>query len=114
MARIWQAGGGAISVQVLQELFVTLTNRAKMAMDPVEAHDLIRDLGTWEVFSPAIDDVLAAIDGAARWQVSFWDSMILVAANASGASVLWSEDLNDGQVYDEVAVHNPFMSDATA
>ena len=55
-------------------------------------------------------DVLAAIDGAGRWHISFWDAMILVAAIRAGAETVWSEDLNDSQAYDGIIVRNPFSS----
>jgi predicted nucleic acid-binding protein len=67
-------------------------------------------MSTWQVIEPGRSDVLSAIDAAARWQVSFWDAMILTAAIRAGAATVWSEDLNDGQVYDGVVVRNPFSS----
>lgn len=58
--------------------------------------------------APSADDVLDAIDGSVRWQVSFWDAMLLTTAAKVGAGVLWTEDLNDGQSYGTVTVRNPF------
>jgi predicted nucleic acid-binding protein len=52
--------------------------------------------------------VLAAIDATVNWNVSFWDAMILVAAQRSGAALLWSEDLHAGQTFDTVTLRNPF------
>ena len=57
---------------------------------------------------PSARDVVDAIDKSARWQISFWDAMLLTAANKAGAAVLWSEDLNPGQLYGQVTVQNPF------
>jgi predicted nucleic acid-binding protein len=108
MARLWARGGGLLSVQVLQELFVTLTNRAKIAMDHSLARSVIANLSVWNVYTPAPEDVLVAIDGAAEWQVSFWDSLILTAARSSGASLVWSEDLSHGRSYGGLPVQNPF------
>ena len=53
-------------------------------------------------------DVLAAIDVAERWRVSFWDAMIVRTAQRAEATVLWSEDLAPGQSFDGVTVTNPF------
>ena len=50
-----------------------------------------------------------ALDEQARWKISLWDSLILAAARASGASELITEDLNHGQDYDGVKVINPFL-----
>ena len=55
-------------------------------------------------------DVLAAIDVAERWQVSFWDAMIIRTAQRAGATVLWSEDLTTGQSFDGVSVRDPFLA----
>jgi predicted nucleic acid-binding protein len=68
----------------------------------------VADLATWQVVIPTVDDVLAAIDGTARWQISCWDAMVMVAASRADATVLWSEDLSDGQTYDGIVVRNPF------
>ena len=113
VSRLWDEGGGLLSVQVLQELFVTLTNRAKLATDGRQARGVIAAFSVWRVYSPAADDVLAAIDAAAAWRISFWDSLILVAARAIDAKVVWSEDLNHGQSYDGVSVRNPFLAEVT-
>jgi predicted nucleic acid-binding protein len=54
--------------------------------------------------------VIAAIDLHNRYKLSFWDGLILVAAKAADASLVWSEDLGHGQVYDGVRVENPFLT----
>ncbi len=45
-----------------------------------------------------------------RFQISHFDSQILVAANRLGCGVVYSEDLGHGQKYGEVQVRNPFLS----
>ena len=52
--------------------------------------------------------MLEAIDVERRYKLSFWDSLIVVAAQKSGASVLCSEDFSDGQKFGPVQVQNPF------
>lgn len=99
---------GAISIQVLQEFYVVSTRRLRPPLAPDVARRLVEGLLTWRVVSPTGRDVMDAIDSSVRWQVSFWDAMLLVAANKAAASILWSEDLNDGQVYGGVTVRNPF------
>ena len=100
-----------VSVQVLQELYVTLTRKAAPPLAPADARAVVQDLATWRVVEPSRRDVLEAIDGAQRWRTSFWDAMILTAAIKAGAAVVWSEDLNDGQSYDGTTVRNPFRPD---
>lgn len=108
LARLWMSREGALSVQVLQELFVTLTRKTSPTLPPADARAIVSDLATWQVIEPTSGDVLGAIDAAVRWQVSFWDAMLLTTARKAQAGVLWSEDLNDGQDYDGVVVRNPF------
>ncbi len=58
------------------------------------------------------DSILEALDLEAQYQISFWDALIIQAAHVSGADVLYSEDLSDGQAYGAVPVINPFRSGA--
>jgi predicted nucleic acid-binding protein len=43
-----------------------------------------------------------------HFRISFWDALILAAAESAGAEFLYTEDLNDGQQYGNVRVENPF------
>ena len=106
--RLWTDGVGAASVQVLQELFVTLTRKIARPVDVATARGITVDLATWRIICPTEADVLAAIDATARWRISFWDAMIITAAQAAGAAVVWSEDLNADQAFDGLTVRNPF------
>jgi predicted nucleic acid-binding protein len=45
-----------------------------------------------------------------RYQISFWDALILAAAESGGAGVVYTEDLNHGQRYGSVLVQNPFRN----
>lgn len=106
--RVWTSATGAVSVQVLQELFVSLTRKASPSLQPSVARQIVEDLSTWRVIEPGSHDVLDAIDTCIRWHLSLWDAMILTAARKASAIVLWSEDLKDGESYDGVVVRNPF------
>jgi predicted nucleic acid-binding protein len=107
LERLWLEGVGAVSVQVLQELFVTLTRKITRPVDSPTARSIVADLATWQVVEPTASDVLAAIDATTRWQLSFWDTMIVIAAQRAGAGVVWSKDLNASQAFDGVTVRNP-------
>ena len=58
--------------------------------------------------------ILAAMDVEERYQISFWDALIVAAAESGGAEVLYTEDLNDRQQYGAVTVQNPSRSAETA
>lgn len=104
------AGDAAVSVQVLQELFVTLTRKLPKPLPVDEAAAIVDDLSVVTVHAPQAPDVLAGIDLSRRHRVTFWDAMVLRSAVATGCEVLWSEDLSAGQAYDGVTVRNPFSS----
>lgn len=109
LARLWEAGTGCLSVQVLQEFFVTVTGKVARPLTVEEAADRIRELGVWKVFAPGPNDVLRAIALHEQAQVSFSDAMIVHAAAELGCDVLWTEDLNDGQVIEGVSIRDPFV-----
>ena len=109
--RLWQSRNGAVSIQGLQELAVWLIRKASEELSYDKMRVIVSDLGVWHVVAPSANDVVVALDHARRWQLSFWDAMIVAAANGARADILWSEDLNDGQNYGGVVVRNPFRID---
>jgi len=108
LERLWESGTGCLSVQVLQEFFVTVTRKVATPLPVDQASDRIREFATWTVFSPTTKDVLAAIALHSRAKIGFWDAMIVVAAAESGCDVLWTEDLSDGQRIQGIDVRDPF------
>lgn len=111
--RLWESGNGVISIQVLQELYVTLTRKVVPPLPHGDARTVVSRLLLWHVVEPDKADIVAAIDRSVRWRISFWDAMLLTAAHRSGATLLWSEDLAHGQTYDGVTVRNPFKEGVT-
>ncbi len=107
VTRLWESGTGCLSVQVLQEFFVTVTKKVPRPLTPDTAAERIREFSTWPVFAPAAHDVLAAIALQQQAGLSFWDAMIVHAAAAAGCEILWSEDLHDGQKIRGLQIRNP-------
>jgi predicted nucleic acid-binding protein len=97
-----------VDIWVLQEFYVNVTRKVTNPLPTEAAAQIIADLSVWKVHSPRTEDVLDAIRLQKRYQISFWDAMILVSALKLGCNVLWPEDLNPGQVYDQVEVQSPF------
>jgi predicted nucleic acid-binding protein len=108
LERLWETTTGCLSIQVLQEFFVTVTRKVAQPLPVDDATARIRELATWKVFSPTADDVLAAIALHTHARIGFWDAMIVLAAAESGCDVLWTEDLSDGRVLRGVRIRNPF------
>jgi len=112
MERLWEEDRGQLSVQVLQEFFVTVTRKVAQPLDDGAAEGLVREFAAWPVFSPAVPDVLAAIALARSARLSFWDAMVLHAAAETGCEVCWTEDLHPGLRWRGVEVRNPFADPA--
>ena len=109
---LWHSGQGCLSTQVLQEFYVTITKKVKRPLAGHEAFSLVAEFATWRVHHFGIGDVLDAIVAHQRFNISYWDALVLRSASELGCEVLWSEDLNAGQEYGRVTVFNPFTMDA--
>jgi predicted nucleic acid-binding protein len=72
-------------------------------------HPLIQDFLSWEVVVNTPESVLQALEIEARYKISFWDALVLQAAESSGAAVVYSEDLAAEQGYGAVRVVNPLV-----
>jgi len=108
LEELWTARAGCLSVQVLQEVYVTLTAKVPKPIGHGIAAAIVGDLSRWHVHVPGPDDVVGAITLHRRHRIGFWDAMILWSARQLGCAFLWSEDLNPDQVYDGMRVRNPF------
>ena len=105
---LWESGDGCLSVQVLQEFFVTVTRKIPLRLDARIGATAVEDFSQWTTHAPDSGDVIAAIELHERHDLSFWDAMIVQSASSLGCERLYSEDLNPGQSYDGVLVVDPF------
>jgi len=107
---LWDSGLGTISTQVMQEFFVTATQKIPKPLGTKLAKEIMRDLLKWNVVVNDGESILEAVNILLRYNYSFWDSMIIEAAIKSGAGILLTEDLSDGQIINGVTIKNPFTS----
>jgi len=110
VARGFTEGCFAISTQVMLEVYVNITRKAKIGLPPREAFDYVRAFAEWPVVEMTPDLVLAALGLAERSQISPWDAAILETARQAGCTTVLSEDLADGQAYGGIRVENPFSA----
>lgn len=110
LERLWESNSGCVSIQVLQEFFVTVTKKVAKPLPVDDAKARVREFAAWKVFAPAPEDVVAAIDLQTQAKIGFWDAMIVLAAAESGCDLLWTEDLADGQTIRGVHIKNPFST----
>lgn len=101
------AGTGVVSLQVLQEYFVTITR--KLGVDSMIARRKVELLGELDIASPDLADILAAIDLHRIHNLSFWDALILRSAKQAGCRVLFSENFQAQREFDGLRVVNPFQ-----
>lgn len=110
---LWSTGRGVLSTQVLQELCVNLRRKVKPPVPVNEIRQLLQDYLSWEIIVNSPESSVEALEIEERYRISFWDALIVHAAESAGATVLYSEDLAAGQTYGAVRVVNPFRSRAT-
>jgi len=104
----WENESGCISIQVLQEFFVTVTRKIPIPLEYQTARQIVADLAQWRLHAPDAGDLLQAIDLQQTHQLAFWDAQVVQSAASLGCNQLLSEDLNHGQFYGQVQVINPF------
>lgn len=103
---LWsELGKAAVSVQVLQELHVNLMRKG--GLSAAQSAERVNHYLAWRVVDNDRVLLASAFDVQTRWQLSFWDSLIVAAAQRAGAGRLWTEDLGHGQWYGEVQAINP-------
>ena len=101
-----RARTGVVSLQVLQEYFVTVTK--KLGVDAATARRKVELLAEFDVAAPEVADILAAIDLHRLHGFSFWDALILRSAKQAGCRVILTEDFQQQREVDGVRVVNPF------
>lgn len=108
-AELWKTRLGRISFQVLQEFYVKVTRKWPETRQQARAE--VQDLLAWRPVAAdarILDQSWTLED---RYQLSFWDALIVAAASASGCRYLLTEDLQEGQDLGGVVVVNPFHRD---
>jgi predicted nucleic acid-binding protein len=106
--RLWNERTGCLSVQVLQEFFVTVTRKLRSPVARAQAREVVRAYSPWVLAPTTAETVLRATEIGASAELDFWDALIIAAAEQSGAAVLYSEDLNHGQTVAGIRITNPF------
>jgi predicted nucleic acid-binding protein len=105
---LWRERTGRTGVQVINECYVALTRKLKPPLSADAAWDYVHELFAWNPQPLDADVVLRARDLERRHSLSWWDSLIVGAAQAQNCHLLLTEDLQDRAVYGGVTVRNPF------
>lgn len=106
---LWLTESGAVSTQVLQELYSVVTRRFDPPMSTRKARAIVAQYGEWVVAQIDVPLIMASSRLEERHSFSFWDALIVEAARRVGASRLLTEDLQSGRRIGGVTIENPFV-----
>jgi len=108
LADAMESENGVVSAQVLGEFFNAVTRRIPEALSFEDAEEVVSQVAILPVVELDYVLVRRAIGTSRRYQISYWDALIVAAAERAGCTRILSEDLNPGQTYNGIPVVNPF------
>lgn len=114
MKLLWDHSSGRISTQVLNEFYVTVTQKLSSLMTLDQARLDVEDLMAWQPLPVEGALIQEAISIQAKFKLSYWDSLIVAAAEAAECRYLVSEDLQHQQKFHTTTVINPFKTDPSS
>ena len=104
---ITATGRGVISTQCLQEFFNVAVKKLNLKKNEAKEYvEFFTDI--FSVVQVSVPLILNAVDISIKTQFSFWDSLVLSTANENNCIIVYSEDLNDGQIVGGTKILNPF------
>ena len=110
MAHLWTTRQGRLSYQVLQEFYVTVTEKLDPGLDRESARREVLSFTPWRPVTIDARVLEAAWQVQDRYRLSWWDALIVAAAQVAGCEYLLTEDLQDDQMLGTVQVVNPFRT----
>ena len=108
VVELWENNGGVLSAQVLEEFYVNVTRKIPKPLTKKQGLELISQYLSWDTVSIHGGMVAEAAQLEERAKISFWDALIVVSAQRSGARLLLTEDFQAGRKFGDLAVKNPF------
>ena len=105
---IWSHRTGVLSVQVLQECYVTLTRKILHPLPSNAVRGILQDYFSWQIELIDPVSVITASRIEEEYPISFWDALIVTAALKGKASKVLMEDLQAGRVIEGILIENPF------
>lgn len=107
--QLWHQRAGVLSLQVLQEFYVTVTQKMEKPIGSDQAKQIIRDYAAgWEIVEPTVKTLLTALEAKEKYQLHFWDAMIFAAAKEAGVQIVYTEDFQHGREIEGIRFINPF------
>jgi len=110
---LWKQRAGRLSYQVLQEYYVTVTTKLSPGLSKDEARDDVLALDVWTPLAIDANTMGGAWRIQDRFGFSWWDCLIVSAAQILDCEFLLTEDLQHNQSVDGITVIDPFAKDIT-
>jgi predicted nucleic acid-binding protein len=107
LRELWNSGSGRLSVQVLQEFYVNVTQKLATPIARSTAGEIVKTYGVWVRHATTVETVMRASEISDLARISFWDALIVASAEEVEADELLSEDLSAGQSIVGIRVVNP-------
>lgn len=111
MRALWQTGEGRLSFQVLQEYYVTVTAKLSPGLDAATARRELLALSAWRPVAVDVTLLETAWSLQDRFSLSWWDALIVAAAQRGGSRFLLTEDFQHEQRFEQLQVVDPFRSE---
>jgi len=108
LLELWKNRNGVLSVQVLQEFYVTMTRKVLHPIPPNSVKNIIRDYFSWHIEINDLNSILIASRIGEDYKISFWYALIVAAALKAKADKILTEDLQAGQIIEGIPIENPF------
>ncbi|MBI3606254.1 MAG: PIN domain-containing protein [Nitrospirae bacterium] len=109
LENLWETSNGVLSLQVLNEFFVTVTAKLPEKMDFNSAKAAILDLFSWNIYMEDRSSLEKTLEIVQKYHLSFWDANIISSAILSQCHKIYSEDLRHDQVIEGVQIINPLL-----
>ena len=110
LAVCWERRCGRLSTQVLNEFYSNVRKKFRSALPEGDARAEVRHYQNWRpwvIDQPTVETAWAA---ESRFQISYWDALMVAAAQHQGCHILLTEDLQHLQQFDNLRVINPFRA----
>lgn len=109
LRRLWTERCGRLSVQVLNEFYANATRKLRPPMPAGDARAEVRRYQRWQPWPNDHATIETAWAVESRFQLNFWDALVVAAALQQGCTLLLTEDLQHDLQIDGVRIVNPFL-----
>ncbi|MFT6733370.1 MAG: putative nucleic acid-binding protein [Polaribacter sp.] len=106
---LWRAESGKISAQVMNEYYVTVTQKLKPGLSVKQARADLKALSVWRPLEVSSTLIEAAWETQDKYKYSWWDSLIITSAQFLDCQYLISEDMQHQQCIGNLTIVNPFL-----